>query len=39
MDIVGWVAVGVVAAVVLVGAVVGVNSLPDARRYLKMRRM
>jgi hypothetical protein len=39
MDVVGWVAVGVVAAVVLVGVVVGVTSLPDARRYLKIRRM
>ena len=39
MDIVGWVAVGVVAAVVLAGVVVGVTSLPDARRYMKIRRM
>ena len=39
MDIVGWVAVGVVAVVVLAGAMVGVSSIPDARRYLKIRRM
>jgi uncharacterized protein DUF6893 len=39
MDVVGWVAVGVVAAVVLAGVVVGVTSLPDARRYMKIRRM
>ncbi len=39
MDIVGWVAVGVVAVVVLAGVVLGLTSLPDARRYLKMRRM
>lgn len=39
MDIVGWVAVGIVAVVVLAGVAVGVTSLPDARRYLKMRRM
>jgi hypothetical protein len=39
MDVVGWVAVGVVAAVVLGGVVVGVASLPDARRYMKIRRM
>ncbi len=39
MEVVGWVAVGVVAAVVLGGAMVGVMSIPDAKRYLKIRRM
>lgn len=39
MEVVGWVAVGVVAAVILAGALVGVRSIPDAQRYLKMRRM
>lgn len=39
MEVVGWVAVGVVAAVVLAGAMIGVMSLGDAKRYLKMRRM
>jgi hypothetical protein len=39
MEVVGWVAVGVVAAVVIAGAMVGVRSIPDARRYLKIRRM
>jgi uncharacterized protein DUF6893 len=39
MDVVGWIAVGVVAAVVLGGVAVGVASLPDARRYMKIRRM
>jgi hypothetical protein len=39
MDIVGWVAVVVVGCVVLAGVVVGVSSLPDARRYMKIRRM
>ena len=39
MDVVGWVAVAVIAAVVVAGVVVGLVSLPDARRYLKMRRM
>lgn len=39
MEVVGWVAVGVVAAVVVVAALAGVRSVPDARRYLKMRRM
>lgn len=39
MEVVGWVAVGVAAVVVLGGAVVGIMSIPDARRYLKIRRM
>ena len=39
MEVVGWVAVGVVAVVVVAGATVGVSSIPDARRYMKMRRM
>ncbi len=39
MAVVGWVAVGVVACIVLAGLVVGLSSLPDARRYMKMRRM
>jgi hypothetical protein len=39
MDVVGWVAVGVVAAVVVGGVIVGLVNLPDARRYMKMRKM
>jgi hypothetical protein len=39
MDVVGWVAVGIVAVVVVGGIVVGLVSIPDARRYMKMRRM
>jgi hypothetical protein len=39
MDVVGWVAVGVVAVIVVGGIVVGVVSIPDARRYMKIRRM
>jgi hypothetical protein len=39
MEVVGWIALGVVAAVVLGGAMVGVMSIPDAMRYLKIRRM
>jgi hypothetical protein len=39
MDVVGWVAVGVVAVVVVAGVAVGLVSIPDARRYMKMRRM
>jgi len=39
MDVVGWVAVGVVAVVVVAGVAVGLVNIPDARRYMKMRRM
>ncbi|CQD23057.1 hypothetical protein BN1232_05852 [Mycobacterium lentiflavum] len=39
MDVVGWVAVGIAAAVVLAGTLIAVRSIPDARRYMKIRRM
>ncbi|WP_375538306.1 DUF6893 family small protein [Mycolicibacterium sp. CBMA 311] len=39
MQVVGWIAVIVVAAAVIGGGVVGIRSIPDARRYLRMRRM
>jgi hypothetical protein len=39
MEIVGWVFIGILALFVLAGLVMGVFSLPDARRYLKIRRM
>jgi hypothetical protein len=39
MDVVGWVAIGIVGVVVVAGVAIGVTSLPDARRYLKIRRM
>jgi hypothetical protein len=39
MDVVGWVAIAVVAAVVVGGVVIGLVSIPDARRYMKIRRM
>jgi hypothetical protein len=39
MEVVGWVAVGIAAVVVVGGVLVGIRSIPDARRYLKMRRM
>ncbi len=39
MEAVGWVAVVIAAVVVIGGAVVGLRSIPDARRYMKMRRM
>jgi hypothetical protein len=39
MEVVGWVAVAIAAAVVLGAAILGIRSIPDARRYLKIRRM
>jgi hypothetical protein len=39
MEIVGWVAVGIAALVVLGGVGLGLRSIPDARRYMKIRRM
>jgi hypothetical protein len=39
MQAIGWVAVIVVGIGVLGGVVVGLTSLPDARRYMKIRRM
>jgi hypothetical protein len=39
MEVVGWIAVIAVGAVAVAGVLVGVRSIPDARRYLKMRRM
>ncbi len=39
MNVVGWVALGVVVVVVVAGATVGVRSIPDAVRYMKIRRM
>jgi hypothetical protein len=39
MEIVGWVFIGVLALVAMTGVVIGLISLPDARRYLKIRHM
>jgi hypothetical protein len=39
MDVVGWIATGVVAVVIVAGVVVGLRSIPDVRRYVKMRNM
>ena len=39
MEVVGWIAIGVVAVVVVGGAMIGVMSIPDAMRYMKIRRM
>ncbi|WP_416362273.1 DUF6893 family small protein [Mycobacterium sp.] len=39
MDILGWIFIGIVALVLGAAVLMGVASLPDARRYLKLRRM
>jgi hypothetical protein len=39
MNVIGWVATAVVAVVLVAGVVVGVRSIPDVQRYLKMRQM
>lgn len=39
MEAVGWVAIGVVAVAVVGGAMIGLMSIPDAVRYMKIRRM
>jgi hypothetical protein len=39
MNVVGWAATAVVAVVVVGGVLIGLRSLPDARRYMKMRNM
>lgn len=39
MEVVGWVAVVLVATIALFAVVLGIRSIPDARRYLKIRRM
>lgn len=39
MDVIGWIATVVIAGVIVAGVVVGVRSIPDVRRYMKMRQM
>ena len=39
MEILGWVFIAIVALVVGIGLALGLVSLPEARRYLKLRRM
>jgi hypothetical protein len=39
MRIIGLITVIIVALVVLIGVIVGVRSIPDVRRYLKIRAM
>jgi hypothetical protein len=39
MDVIGWIATIVVALIVLAGLVIGVRSIPDVQRYMRMRHM
>lgn len=39
MDTVGWVAIVMVALIALIGVIIGVRSIPDIQRYIKMRHM
>ena len=39
MEVLGWVFVAIIALCVAVAVAMGLLSLPDARRYLKLRRM
>ena len=39
MEILGWIFLAILALVMGVAVVLGLASLPDARRYLKLRRM
>lgn len=39
MEVVGWVFIGILALITLMGVVMGLMSLSDARRYLKIRHM
>jgi hypothetical protein len=39
MEILGWIFIAIVGLVVGLAVVLGLASLPDARRYLKLRRM
>ncbi|EHB59419.1 DUF6893 family small protein [Mycolicibacterium vinylchloridicum] len=39
MAVIGWIATCVVAAAVVAGAVIGVRSIPDVQRYLRIRHM
>ncbi|WP_374101649.1 hypothetical protein [Mycobacterium sp. SM1] len=39
MAVLGWVFLAILALFTLIAVVLGLMSLPDARRYLKIRRM
>jgi hypothetical protein len=39
MEVMGWIFIAIIALAVGVALVLGLVSLPDARRYLRLRRM
>jgi hypothetical protein len=39
MAVIGWIATIVVGLIVLAGVVIGVRSIPDVQRYIRMRHM
>jgi hypothetical protein len=39
MEVVGWIFLAIIALVIGIAVILGVVSVPDARRYLKLRRM
>lgn len=39
MEVIGWIATGVVAVVIVAGVAVGLKSIPDVKRYLRIRNM
>ena len=39
MEVLGWIFIAIIALALLVAVTMGLVSLPDARRYLKLRRM
>ena len=39
MAVIGWIATIFVALIVLAGVVIGVRSIPDVQRYMRMRHM
>ncbi|PIB78938.1 DUF6893 family small protein [Mycobacterium celatum] len=39
MEILGWVFIAILAAIGLIAIGLGLRSVPDARRYLKIRHM
>ena len=39
MEVLGWIFIAIIALVAAIAVTLGLVSLPDARRYLKLRRM
>lgn len=39
MEVLGWIFIAILALVAAIAVMLGLISVPDARRYLKLRRM